>query len=418
MKRLASCALWASPGYRPWLTYTVMEAYAGAITSFAITLIAYDLSGSATAAGALGTVRLVIAYGLMLFGGIVVDSYDRRPLMFIRAAASLLLWGSVAVLALTGALTFTIFAALACASMAVSGLVGAAGESALRSLVSGQTYVEARSVNEARDASSQIIGSPVAGFLYAILPALPFIVSAVGQLVAVVTTWFLPPLPPKTTTETDSQTPKEPFILRVMAGYRWLAKSRQMLALTAFGLVINVGMALLMTGVTLLLLSCGVDSAIIGLVVMGEAVGVVIGSIFAPRLTKKIPTGRLLLLTNVAAIVFLTPLVISQNLVLITVCYFLWGLTIPAANASLGGYMFQLVPIDIQGRVISANALLVGIPLAFSSLAAGSLVDAGWGVWTIGGGLVSAVLALAILLLERSLLDIPVPEDWPSEVPC
>ncbi len=56
-------------------------------------LFAYDLSGSATAAGGLGTLSSAISYGLAMFGGVLVDSYDRRRLMAIRVSLSLLIWG-------------------------------------------------------------------------------------------------------------------------------------------------------------------------------------------------------------------------------------------------------------------------------------------------------------------------------------
>ncbi|WP_216395234.1 hypothetical protein [Arcanobacterium phocae] len=81
---------------------------------------------------------------------------------------------------------------------------------------------------------------------------------------------------------------------------------------------------------------------------------------------------------------FLLPIVFSQNLVLIGVCYFLWGLC---------------------------------VPVALTSVIAGSKVDAGWGVWAIASGVVCAMLGLSILFIERSLLAIPRPADWPSEVP-
>ncbi|WP_216420076.1 MFS transporter [Arcanobacterium phocae] len=321
-----------------------MEAYTGAITSFAVMLFAYDLSGSATAAGGLGTLSSAISYGLAMFGGVLVDSYDRRRLMAIRVSLSLLIWGTMSVLAITGVLSFLIFSVLVCSATVVSGLLGLSGESALRSLVSGENYVTA-------------------------------------------------------------------------AGFRWILKSRQMTALTALAVVVNVGIFLLMSSVTLMLLANGTDTTVIGFVVTAQAAGVVLGSPSAAHLTKTVPTGRLLLVTNLASVLFLLPIVFSQNLVLIGVCYFLWGLCVPVTNASLGGYLFQLVPTDIQGRVVAAHTLIAGVPVALTSVIAGSKADAGWGVWAIASGVVCAMLGLSILFIERSLLAIPRPADWPSEVP-
>ncbi|WP_216388090.1 hypothetical protein [Arcanobacterium phocae] len=202
-----------------------MEAYTGAITSFAVTLFAYELSGSVTAAGGLGTLSSAISYGLAMFGGVFVDSYDRRRLMAIRVSLSLLIWGTMSVLAITGVLSFLIFSVLVCSATVVSGLLGLSGESALCSLVSGENYVTA-------------------------------------------------------------------------AGFRWILKSRQMTALTALAVVVNVGIFLLMSSVTLMLLANGTDTTVIGFVVTAQAAGVVLGSPIAAHLTKTIPAGRLLLVTS------------------------------------------------------------------------------------------------------------------------
>lgn len=415
--KFSTLQLLSVDGYRPWLSYSVSEAYAGAVASFAVILIAYDLSGSATAAGALETLRMSISYGLALAGGLVVDSYDRRQLMLIRAALSMGIWAAIVILALFSALSFFIFSVLACASTVIGGLLGAASESALRSLVSGENYVHARGINEARDASSRIIGSPIAGFLHSFSQVSPFIFSSLGYLIALVTALRLPHLPPKPSTDESDKRSKEGIVLQAVAGFRWLSKSRQMIALTVLAIVISVGVSLLMTTVTLLLLSRGVNTSLIGIVITFEAVGVILGSAFVGRLTKTVATGRLILITNIASILCLAPIVFHQGLILISACFFFWGLTIPASNASLGGYLFQMVPTDIQGRVVTAHTVLIGVPVAVTAVLAGKLVDVGGGVVGIGLGVLTTCVALIILLIERSIIAIPLPSQWPQSPP-
>lgn len=144
--------------YPAWLVSAFSEQYAGAISTFAVTLLAFELTDSATAAGTLGASRMVIAYGLAIFGGPVVDAYDRRRLMIIRALLSAGIWTAVAILALSGALTYSILFVLVRLSTVVAGFLGNASESALRSIVTKQNYVRARSINEAKDASSEVLG--------------------------------------------------------------------------------------------------------------------------------------------------------------------------------------------------------------------------------------------------------------------
>lgn len=69
----------------------------------------------------------------------------------------------------------------------------------------------------------------------------------------------------------------------------------------------------------------------------------------------------------------------------------------PAGNATLGGYVFHLVPPDLQGRVGAAFALLVGLPVACVSLIAGTILQTAG----LRLGIATAIaLAVACVLLS------------------
>ena len=54
----------------------------------------------------------------------------------------------------------------------------------LRSIIDIRYYPKARSLNEGRDATIAMAGSPIGGFLYSIAPWLPFLASACMYAVA------------------------------------------------------------------------------------------------------------------------------------------------------------------------------------------------------------------------------------------
>lgn len=301
----------------------------------------------------------------------------------------------------------------------VGGILGSAGESALRSLVNKEYYVKARSINEGRDASAQIIGSPIAGFLYGVTQALPFVVSAIGNLIDLITTLFLPKLPPTSEAATqDSRLVKKvPFFSRAMAGFTWIARSRQMIGLTLIAAFSNFGSFLVVISVTLYLLSLGISTTVIGLLSTAEAVGALIGSALTTRISDKLPTGRLTLWANLISFAALAPIIFTQHPIAIGICYFIWGLPVAANSAAMGGYKFQMVSTDMQGRVTAADTLLVGLPVALTSIIGGILVDAGLAIVSIAIGVAFAFLALTTLGWERSILHIPRPSDWPDELP-
>lgn len=400
-------------GYPSWFISAFSERYAGAISTFAVTLIAYDLTGSATAAGTLGSSRMLIAYGLAIFGGIVVDSYDRRRLMILRASLSVGIWTAVAILALTGGLTYSLLFLLVCLSTVLAGFLGTATESALRSIVTKQNYVRARSLNEARDASAEILGSPISGALYGVQAAFPFAVSAIGQLVALLSALRLPPLPPSLKRDGSEARlfKKVPFVANAMAGFRWIRQTPAMISLTLSSVASNFGSFLLTTTVTLLLLSRDVGTEVIAVLATAEAVGILLGSALATKISDRVPTGSLAVVAAVWSFAALLPILFWQSPAVIGVCYFVWALVQPANNAGLGGYRFSLVPTSMQGRVTAADTLMVGIPVALSSLIAGFFVDHGLAQLAFVIALI-CLLAAIVVVLYPAVRTIPRPDHW------
>ncbi len=411
---VTSSRLFQVRGYPSWLVSAFSERYAGAISTFAITLLAFDLTNSATAAGTLGATRMLIAYGLAIFGGVVVDAYDRRRLMIIRASLSAAIWTTVAFLAVTDVLTFPWFFVLVCLSTVVAGFLGSASESALRSLVTKQDYVRARSINEARDASAQVLGSPISGALYGVQQAFPFIVSSVGQVIALLSAFHLPPLAPTSRTDTTDSTlfKRVPFLTNALAGFRFIRRTPAMVPLTLNSVFSNLGSFLLMTTVTLLLLSRSVSAETIGLIATTEAVGILLGSTLASKISTQFSTGSLAFVANIWSFIALLPVLIWQSPVLIGACYFLWAFIQPANNAALGGYRFSVVSVSMQGRVSAADTLLVGLPVALSSFVAGQLVDHGLALLSFVVSMGLLILAILVVLYP-SVRKIPQPHLWP-----
>lgn len=110
--------------------------------------------------------------------------------------------------------------------------------------------------------------------------AFPFIVSAAGQVIALVSAFRLPPLPSAPQSEVANQSlfKKVSFLTNALAGFRWIRQTRAMTPLTLNSIAGNLGSFFLMTTVTLLLLSRSVGAEIIGLLATAEAVGILLGS--------------------------------------------------------------------------------------------------------------------------------------------
>ena len=177
-------SFWHSAGYIPWFTADTASAVGAALRALAISLLGYAVSGSTIAAGWLGTSSMIAQQVASVFGGTFVDRHDRKRLIVANAVVGVLAWGAIAVLLLCGALSFPVLLLIAVLASGINGFLGSATDAMLRSIIDIRYYPKARSLNEGRDATIAMAGSPIGGFLYSVAPWLPFLASACMYAVA------------------------------------------------------------------------------------------------------------------------------------------------------------------------------------------------------------------------------------------
>lgn len=171
-------SFWQSAGYVSWFTADTASAVGAALRALAISLLGYAVSGSTIAAGWLGTSSMIAQQVASVFGGTFVDRHDRKRLIVANAVVGVLAWGAIAMLLLCGALSFPVLLLIAVLASGINGFLGSATDAMLRSIIDIRYYPKARSLNEGRDATIAMAGSPIGGFLYSIAPWLPFLASA------------------------------------------------------------------------------------------------------------------------------------------------------------------------------------------------------------------------------------------------
>lgn len=135
--------LWWRPDYTAWFAADTATAIGVAVRSLAISLVGYAVSGSTVAAGWLGSASMIAQQVFGIFGGTYVDRHDRRTLIIVNAVVSMLCWGSVAGLLLTGGLRYSVLLAIAVVSSAVNGFLGSATDAMLKSIIDMRDYPKA-----------------------------------------------------------------------------------------------------------------------------------------------------------------------------------------------------------------------------------------------------------------------------------
>ena len=128
-------AFWKTSHYRAWFAADTASALGFVLRDLALSMVAYDISGSVALAGWLVTLVTLAGKVSQIFGGTFVDRHDRRTLILVNAAVGVVIWGTAGALLMGGVLTFPILTALAVLAAAVGGFLGEATDAMLRSII-------------------------------------------------------------------------------------------------------------------------------------------------------------------------------------------------------------------------------------------------------------------------------------------
>lgn len=399
-------ALWGNRDYRWWLVGDTGGAAATAIRQFAVPLLAYSLSGSTALAGVLGTVQMGLTTLATLPGGVVVDRYDRRRTIRLQALGGLVVWGTVAVLAASGTLTFGVLFALVGVGAVLAGLFGYATDAALRSLVGTEEYPTAVATNQGRDAAVLLAAGPVGAFLYAAAPALPFVAALVGHALTGAATWRI-----GTDLEPPARARRRAWEELAEAG-RWLWGKRRLRWLVAVFAVENLGFAGFMTGAQFSLLARGYGAVELGWLATVAAAALLLGSVVAGRLAAHVPTGLLAIVGMIWSAACLVPAALWDDVPVLLASIGAAAVLLPSVNAALMGYLFGLTPSELQGRVEALLALTTQGLAAGGPVAAGTLLPSAGHTATLGLFVALLLAASLVAALARPLRSIPRPEHW------
>ncbi|MFD7588496.1 MFS transporter [Kitasatospora sp. NPDC059811] len=360
----------------------------------AFPLLVLALTGSSTAAGAFGAVQMVTTLLLGVHGGVVADRLDRRRVLIASDAARLLVTATVPVAMAFDRLTLAHLLLVAAAVGATIAYSGPIRLLALRSVVAPEQLPQALAQDEARMTGAALAGPPLAGFLYGLGSAVPFLGTALASLLALVAALVVRfpgrPAPAQPSGEADAQPSGEataqpnrepggaepaPESGGALAGFRLLAASPLLRSALAVLLVVNLAGTALMLPVMVLLRDGGTGSAGIGLALAGEAVGALAGTVLVSRLHRLAGPGVLLLVVAWTAVpVSLAPL-LPGGVVTVFAALFVVGIGVPALRVMLDLLVFRQVPDELRGRVIAATMTLLTAGMPAGTLGSGLLLD-------------------------------------------
>ncbi|MDP9801529.1 MFS family permease [Arcanobacterium wilhelmae] len=398
--------------YALWFTADTGTAVGASIRAFAMPLLVVALTGSPTQAGLITGVSMAIALAASIPGGVIVDWFDRKTLIKIQALTGAGIWALASLLIAWHTMTFWIL--LACASLAslVNGLLSTASNAALRSIVATANFPKAQAANQGRDAAIELLSGPAGGFLYALFIWLPFSVGAGAYLTAFAAASLIRRnLNPRSPDSSERH-----FCRDFASGLAWIAGKRIFAALAGTLLVFNLGFSGLWNTYVFTLAAHGTAPVKIGYLSLTLGAALLLGTLIAGKFVGALRTGP----PTIAAMSFFAiagiPSFFSPTLPVMIGTAIAIGLVLPLINASMNGFVAAIVPVELQGRVLSALGILSSGLGALAPIIAGALVEHVHPSVAVAFCAACMLCGAGIAASRALIRHIPTPDKWEEYV--
>jgi MFS family permease len=387
--------LWRNRDYTGWWIGETVSEFGTALSTVAFPLLILAVTGSAARAGFVGSAEGIGALVTMLLGGALADRFSRRTILIAGPLAQAVVVSTVVAAVATGHVNIAHLTAVGFVQGVVSGLTGGAGFAALRRVVPAAQLPTAFAQSQGRMMAIRLAGPTSGGFLFAIARWVPFLGDAVSFLAATVGVAFIrTPLGP----DPEERVPGEPVLASIRAGFRYIRGNAYLRFLTAWAALSNASIGGILLLIIVLVRHHHGSATLVGAVTSLGAVGGLAGSLFSPRIARRVP-GRLLVIT-VSWLMALGPVCMAVVPwpwaigALLALMMFLIG----PINVVFGTYEARMIPDALMGRVSSAINFGAASIRWLGPLAAGYLAA------TFGPTAATLVLAGVLTAIAASTL--------------
>lgn len=364
------------PGFVVVWAGQIVSVLASSMSSFALTIWAYQETGSATALGAVSTAFVLPFLLLSPVAGALVDRYNRKLMMMISDLSAVLATVGVLVLHASGALRiWHLFGAAALMGLGNT-FQWPAYSAAISTMLPKEHYSRANGMMSLVETGPSVLAPMLAG---ALLP----IVGLNGILGLDIATFFvaigalLIVSVPQPKRSAEGQAAEGNLWCESIFGFRYILARRNLLGLLLFFLVLNfvIGMAYQVIA-PFVLARTGNSSTALGAVQSAWAVGAVVGGLligiwggFRRRMTS------ILLGEFCTGVIGLILFALGRDLWWWMATAAVGAIFMPFVNGASQAIWQAKVAPDLQGRVFSARRLIAWAMGPITPLIAGALAD-------------------------------------------
>ncbi|MEF3113790.1 MFS transporter [Streptomyces chrestomyceticus] len=373
-----------------WLLFggEAASAFGTSASVIALPVVAMQASGDVRQAGLAST---ALSAGILLArlpAGVFADRFDRRTLLLFGNLLGAAILGALALLQSSSALGLPLLTSAALLLGMAGSTLTPAENVAVRNFVHPDLLPRALSLMQARTAVSLIAGPVAGGALLTVEPAWVFTLDAATYLLAAACMAALP-------SGAGPVGAGQPALKAACEGVRFLWRSPFLRYAAINAAVLN----LISNGLLIVIItSAGGQRAGLGIGVQTAAIGtgVLVGSLIAPAVARRLPAARGIALSTGAIAVALMGFALVHGSGAAAFLLAVASVFGPVVTVLLTTAQMRMTPAGLQGRVHSG--------IGFLAQAASPLAPTLVAVSTHAFGLFPTVLGAALLVALLALV--------------
>ena len=354
----------------------LISVLASSMTQFALTIWAYQETGSATALGIISTAFTIPFVFFAPVAGVLVDRHNRKLMMMISDLAAILATGGILTLHLLGMLEIWHLYAAAFVNGLGNTFQWPAYSAAISTMIPKEQYSRADGMMSLVESVPAVLAPLLAGIL---MP----IIQLTGILTIDVVTFFLAvlslsivfiPQPEKTV---EGQAGKGGMLQEALYGFKYIFARRGLLGLLLFFVTLNFIIGLSGSLFSPFLLErTNQSSEILGFVTSANAIGAVIGGLLVGLWGGfKKRTNSIFLGEALTGFFLLILFGLGRSLPVWIVAVVIGGIFPIFTNGASQSIWQAKVAPDVQGRVFSARRVIALSVLPITPILAGARAD-------------------------------------------
>jgi MFS family permease len=407
-----------NPAFRRLLAASALSNLGDGVRAAGLPLLAASLTRDPVAFSAVAVAGSLPWLLLSLPAGVLVDRIDRRRLM---VGANVWRGGVLALLGTVVATGRANVIALVVAALALGAgevVFDNAAQTLLPSIVAREGLERANGRLFAVElTTNQFVGPPLGGALFALGAALPLLLDAGALLLAALLLAGLLSLTSSDTggnaaaPATDAPLEREPFLVALRGGLRWLREHRLLRTLALLLAVMNgtASMAL----ATFALFAVG-EGSVLGLGAVGfsllltaGSIGALVATFVADRMVLTLGRGPVLWITLVGAVAVPLAIGTASSVATVAAASVAFGFTGVVWNVVTVSLRQTIIPTHLLGRVNSVYRFL-GWGAMPVGAAIGGLVAGGFGLrapWLLAAAVSLIALVPALPVVRTSIIE-------------